>query len=135
MIMLCYPALQRTGYGITRANAAFMVWGGLRGAVGLALALYAHQSVRADGGDTRKTELLVFFSGGMALCTLLINGTLSALVLRSLGLIAVPKARDLMFLRAQARVRRHRQHPFNAGWYGQLLNAGCHRRPLNAGVH
>ena len=43
MLLLCYPALQRTGYGTTPQNAAFMMWGGLRGAVGLALAVFAHQ--------------------------------------------------------------------------------------------
>jgi NhaP-type Na+/H+ or K+/H+ antiporter len=107
MLLLCYPALVRTGYGTTPANAAFMVWGGLRGAVGLALALYAHQSAVAagDAATIRNTELLVFFSGGMALFTLLINGTLSALVLRKLDLISVPKARDLMFKRAAEKVR------------------------------
>ena len=107
MLLLCYPALARTGYGVTPANAAFMVWGGLRGAVGLALALYAHQSAVAagDAATIRNTELLVFFSGGMALFTLLINGTLSALVLRKLDLITVPKARDLMFKRAEKKVR------------------------------
>jgi NhaP-type Na+/H+ or K+/H+ antiporter len=106
MVLACYPALQRTGYGTTPKNAAFMVWGGLRGAVGLALALSAHQTVKAAGGDTRRTALLVFFSGGMALFTLAVNGTFAASVLERLGLVAVPKAKELLFQTAKQQIAR-----------------------------
>ena len=37
--IILYPLLQRTGYGITVPNAMVMIWGGLRGAVSLSLAL------------------------------------------------------------------------------------------------
>ena len=39
VIILLYPILRRTGYGINWKTALVMLWGGLRGAVGLALAL------------------------------------------------------------------------------------------------
>jgi sodium/hydrogen exchanger 10/11 len=39
MIFILYPLLQRIGYGLDWQNATVMSWGGLRGAVGLALAL------------------------------------------------------------------------------------------------
>ena len=39
VITLLYPILQRTGYGVDWKTALVMLWGGLRGAVGLALAL------------------------------------------------------------------------------------------------
>ena len=39
MIMMLSPLLKRIGYGLTWQNGVVMVWGGLRGAVGLALAL------------------------------------------------------------------------------------------------
>ena len=39
VICLLYPILKRTGYGINWKTALVMLWGGLRGAVGLALAL------------------------------------------------------------------------------------------------
>jgi NhaP-type Na+/H+ or K+/H+ antiporter len=45
MVAMCYPALRRCGYSTTPEQAAFMVWGGLRGAVGLALALFAKQDL------------------------------------------------------------------------------------------
>ena len=45
MIAVCFPALRRTGYSTSWEQALFMVWGGLRGAVGLALALFAKQDL------------------------------------------------------------------------------------------
>lgn len=39
MIMVLSPLLKRIGYGLSWQNGVVMVWGGLRGAVGLALAL------------------------------------------------------------------------------------------------
>ena len=39
IIALFSPLLKRIGYGLTWRSATVMAWGGLRGAVGLALAL------------------------------------------------------------------------------------------------
>ena len=38
-ILVCYPALRRLGTGMQPRTAVVLLWGGLRGAVGLALAL------------------------------------------------------------------------------------------------
>lgn len=40
MIFAMFPVLRMTGYGMTWRKAVVMAWGGLRGAVGLALALF-----------------------------------------------------------------------------------------------
>jgi NhaP-type Na+/H+ or K+/H+ antiporter len=39
MVILFSPLLKRTGYGITRKEMVLLVWGGLRGSLGLSLAL------------------------------------------------------------------------------------------------
>ena len=39
VIVVLYPFLKRSGYGINWRIALVLLWGGLRGAVGLALAL------------------------------------------------------------------------------------------------
>ena len=39
MVMALYPLLKQFGYGITNAEVYVVVWGGLRGALGLTLAL------------------------------------------------------------------------------------------------
>jgi NhaP-type Na+/H+ or K+/H+ antiporter len=70
MILLAFPILQRTGYGTTFADAFFMTWGGLRGAIGLALAMIVKQSINVEDG-----QRIIFLVGTLATCTLLINGT------------------------------------------------------------
>ena len=44
VIAFLYPILKRRGYGLTLADATVCWWGGLRGAVGLALALVVNES-------------------------------------------------------------------------------------------
>jgi len=39
MLLLLMPLLQRMGYGLKWENMIIMMWGGLRGAVGLCLAI------------------------------------------------------------------------------------------------
>ena len=47
-IALFSPLLKRIGYGLTWRSATVMAWGGLRGAVGLALALTVSQNEALD---------------------------------------------------------------------------------------
>ena len=58
MIMLFSPLLKRLGYGMTWKDGAVMTWGGLRGAVSLALALFVSQNegLGAHVGD----KVLIF---------------------------------------------------------------------------
>lgn len=60
-------------------NQAVLIWGGLRGAVALALALSLPQELPLR-------ELLVALTGGVVLGTLLINATTIGLLVRFLGL-------------------------------------------------
>ena len=39
MILTLYPLLKRTGYGLTRKEMVVLIYGGLRGALGLCLSL------------------------------------------------------------------------------------------------
>jgi NhaP-type Na+/H+ or K+/H+ antiporter len=57
-------------------------WGGLRGAVGLALALSMHARL----GYNRDGKLIILHVSGVALLTLLVNAPTSASMLRLLGL-------------------------------------------------
>jgi sodium/hydrogen exchanger 10/11 len=48
VIALFSPILKHTGYGLTWREGTVMTWGGLRGAVGLALALQVAHHDRID---------------------------------------------------------------------------------------
>jgi NhaP-type Na+/H+ or K+/H+ antiporter len=81
-----------------------MGWGGLRGAVGIALALSLWSEVNhfthANEVDQQTAHLysdytakLFGFVGGIALLTLVINGVTAASVLQKLGLVTPSETR------------------------------------------
>eukprot|EP00927_Polykrikos_kofoidii_P071526 TRINITY_DN67788_c0_g1_i1.p1 TRINITY_DN67788_c0_g1~~TRINITY_DN67788_c0_g1_i1.p1 ORF type:complete len:1026 (+),score=207.36 TRINITY_DN67788_c0_g1_i1:67-3144(+) len=83
MIAMLFPALQRMGPGLTWKDSMVMVWGGLRGAVGLALAIAVDKHEAVD----RKTGTkIIFHVSGLAGLTLLINATTAGQLLRLLGM-------------------------------------------------
>lgn len=88
MFVLLFPLISRLGCGVTVRDCAFMTYGGLRGAVGIALALALQQET--DDGlvdiDTIESHRLFFIVGGVAALTLLINATSSQQMLSMLGL-------------------------------------------------
>lgn len=43
MLMMFYPILKRLGYGLPWQNMIVIMWGGLRGAVGMCLAIEIYQ--------------------------------------------------------------------------------------------
>ena len=88
MILCFFPLLQYLGYGLTVREAVFCVWGGLKGACVIILALvFCNTSL--DGLlviDPNEGEKVFFIIGGVSALTLLINGTLCSFVLRALDL-------------------------------------------------
>lgn len=100
MIILCYPALRKLGYGTTPKESAFMVWAGLRGAVGISLAILVVQ----NGGDERAGQEILFMVSGLAFLTLLVSGTTSGSLLRFWGMLGAPKVKKQMIKKVQSRV-------------------------------
>ena len=71
VVALLSPLLRRIGYGLSIKEAIVMVWGGLRGAVSLSLALLV------DGNHligARARELIFIQTAGIVTLTLVING-------------------------------------------------------------
>jgi len=66
------PLLTRQGYGVKWKEAAVLVWGGLRGAVGLAMGLIVEHHPHVDA---EISATIAFHVSGIVLLTLLINGT------------------------------------------------------------
>ena len=81
VIMSMWPILTKIGYGLTLKEVAVMVWGGLRGAVSLSLALLV------DGNhliNEKSREMIFMQTVGLVTLTLLVNGTTSGLVYKTL---------------------------------------------------
>ena len=82
-IFLHWPALMRMGYGMSFKQIILSTYAGLRGAVGLSLALIVAAS---PGIDRYVQDLVLLDVGGIALLTLLINATTTGHLVKYLGL-------------------------------------------------
>ena len=82
-IVLLYPCLKQTGYGLDYKTSSLLVWGALRGAIALALGLVVE--LDPDIEDSVRT-FVVFHISGFVVLTLIINGTTTGLVVHLLGL-------------------------------------------------
>jgi len=75
-----------------------MTWGGLRGAVGLALAIQVHNG-RAPDKDGNymisqgEADRVLFFVSGVAFLTMIVNATTAPALVRKLGITALPAAK------------------------------------------
>jgi len=95
--LIMYPALREMGYGMDLRMLTMMTWGGLRGAVGLALALMVQLE---ETIDERVRHLIVFHVGIVATLTILINGTFTPNVLNVLGMNKSDPHKEKFFERA-----------------------------------
>lgn len=142
-IMLIFMPLMESGrYGkqITREDAIFATWGGLRGAVSMALALsLVHSTETGEANVSNQNSHRVFFLvGGVAAITLLVNATSANAVLNKLRLLDLTsssaehrvmlayirkriRARSLQMLNQLRQMRRARVDPSRLYRYCSVL--------------
>ena len=117
-IVLFYPALKRLGTGCTWQEAVVMWWGGLRGSIGLALALiikhtqydeamWGHGCHAVEHGSGRSTISLdcrdqpaavVAMTIIVVACTVIINAVTMAPLMKLLRMTELSEARKLMVM-------------------------------------
>ena len=107
-IVIFSPCLKRWGYGMTTNELIVVWWGGLRGAVGLALAMIV--SITCDTSNDASLRLagqrILFQTGGIAFLTLTINGTTTESLIKYLGMNKISEASKRMKIRATVRLHR-----------------------------
>jgi hypothetical protein len=92
------PLLERIGVGITRGKATVLVWGGLRGAVSLSLAL----SLAQDGAVPEQLrEQILFLTAGIVFLTIVINGSTMEWLLHRLELDRLPPGKQASVQKAR----------------------------------
>jgi NhaP-type Na+/H+ or K+/H+ antiporter len=98
LFSVCYPITRNIGLRTNKRETLFQVWGGLRGAVGIALAIYTENLVTAimPEGDESRVQVGRLFAivGGVAFLTLSINATTAGPLLRKLGLADSGEVRE-----------------------------------------
>ena len=95
------PLANKVSEGVSSKDSAVITWGGLRGAVSLALALIVAQNENIDP-TTRRQILMV--TAGVVLLTILVNGTTIGRLLAKLGYDKPPLSEQLATLTARALV-------------------------------
>lgn len=110
MIMMLYPLMKHLGYGLTKRESVILTWGGLRGALGMTLALMVSYTPEIPE-EIRKQVL--FFTAGIVTLTLSVNATTMRWLLKRLGLIHVSTARCQMEYRIQEHIYESSEKYFN----------------------
>ncbi|NVK36761.1 MAG: cation:proton antiporter [Gammaproteobacteria bacterium] len=100
-ILVFMPLLKRSGVGINAQKATVLWWGGLRGAVSLALALTvaANDLIPADLSHT-----ILFLCAGIVVLTILVNGSTMGLMLKWLHLDSLPPAKQATVDKAKKKI-------------------------------
>ena len=93
MITLLYPLMKRIGYGLNRKESVVLAWGGLRGALGMTLALMVSYT---PGIPEEIRDQVLFLTAGIVTLTLCVNATTMRWLLNRLGLINTSTARNMM---------------------------------------
>jgi len=106
-IAVFLPCLRATGYGLGSREFLVLTWSGLRGAVGLVLALQvAGSDLRGEPEGSQAGHRFLFYMAGITTLTLLVNGTTTGSLVRYLGIGAPTRATVRMFQRAVAAIER-----------------------------
>lgn len=91
MIIVLMPLLRRSGYGLSWRESVILGWGGLRGALGMSMALMV--SCNPNIPLEIRHHILVYTAGIVTL-TLCINATTSKWLVRKLQLIEKPSVAE-----------------------------------------
>ncbi|MEC4724453.1 sodium:proton antiporter [Shewanella sp. D64] len=101
VILGLMPILARIGVGLTKEKSIVLIWGGLRGAVSLALALIVATN---EALDIQLRDQVLFLTAGIVVLTIVVNGSSMRFVMAKLGLDKLPKAKQQTFAKVQHKI-------------------------------
>lgn len=96
MLFLTWPLLKKLGYGLSFKQLVLLSYAGLRGAVGLTLALIFFNDQLID---SKTKSIILFHTAGIAFLTIMVNGTTTGFLISYLGLARVTRVKK-KFLRS-----------------------------------
>jgi len=103
-IWMMFPVLKNTGYGCTFEEACIMVYGGLRGAIGLAMALIV---VDDTGFDEQDRQRVLFHVSLFVMATLVVNASTIKYMVEYFGLNKPPLDTAALFKSATQKLLDH----------------------------
>lgn len=96
MVLTFLPILKASGYGITKKEIIVLIYGGLRGALGLCLSLMVGVDEELP---VRFREITVFYMCGMAFLTIVANGLTCGKLVDYVEMIHYPEIKRKLFRR------------------------------------
>ncbi len=95
------PLMNKMGIGFSKRKTVTVTWGGLRGAIALALALAVGQdeNIASDLGAQ-----ILFLTAGIVVLTILINGTTMRFLLRYVGYDRLPPEKQAVVDKAKRQI-------------------------------
>tara|TARA_R110002096_G_scaffold407290_4_gene605749 strand:- start:513 stop:2861 length:2349 start_codon:yes stop_codon:yes gene_type:complete len=100
VLLLLYPIMKRSGYGLSFSEALVVWYGALRGAIALALALIV-AGVDDQFISKQIKDQFLFYTAGIVTLTLLINASTIKYLVNALGLTKISSAKSLMLKNAR----------------------------------
>ncbi|HIA37287.1 MAG TPA: cyclic nucleotide-binding domain-containing protein [Flavobacteriales bacterium] len=109
VILMFYPFMKRTGYGLPKKDAIVVWYGALRGAIGLALALIVagidpkKMAIYLEIDESQAVIVIdqfLFLISGVVALTLLVNATTIKMIVNGLGLTKIPAVKAMMMTSA-----------------------------------
>ena len=97
MVLTFYPFLRKIGYGLSKKELVVLIYGGLRGALGLCLSLIVGFDKELP---ERFREITVFYMCGMAMLTIVVNGLTAAKVVNYVEMISYPEIKRKLLKRS-----------------------------------
>mmetsp|Transcript_54789 Transcript_54789/g.143113 ORF Transcript_54789/g.143113 Transcript_54789/m.143113 type:complete len:943 (+) Transcript_54789:86-2914(+) len=118
-IVVLWPALNLSGQPVRMRDILVMTWGGLRGMVGLALAILVRED-RAQGAlDQEDADHVLFMVGCIAALTLVVNATTAPALCGLLGITQTAEGRKVLVRNVARRAEAHVK-----SLLGKLLSSG-----------
>ncbi len=104
-----YPILKGRGYGLSKKELLVLIYGGLKGGLGISLAMI----ITVDPYyPIRYRQLATFYMGGMVLMTVIINGLTSKKILEYIEMIHIPEIKIKLFKKCVKEVLSKTQNKF-----------------------
>ncbi len=93
MVFFFLPIMRKINYGLKVREAVVLSWSGLRGAVGLTLALVAFYTPAIPEGIRHQ---ILFLTGGIVTLTLLVNATTMGWLLKKMKMMSRSTSKELL---------------------------------------
>lgn len=119
VIFVFYPLMRRTGYGLSVRESLILSWGGLRGALGLTLALMVSYTLPIPEPIRRQ---VLFLTAGIVTLTLTVNATTIGWLLKKLGLTKTSSSKLLLDYSVRQQIRENSEKYFESLRKREALN-------------